>query len=139
MSDLLLPRDRKALAGVHPDLVRVVEIARASTPFIVVEGLRTLDRQRQLVAQGRSQTLNSRHITGHAVDLAPWLDRDRDRVVDADEIPWASFATFRTMADVVLAAARQAGVPLEWGGNWPSFRDGPHFQLPFAAYPAPKP
>ena len=55
------------LAGVHPDLVRVVRrAAEGGVAFRVEEGLRTVKRQKQLVAAGASQTMNSRHITGHA-------------------------------------------------------------------------
>jgi peptidoglycan L-alanyl-D-glutamate endopeptidase CwlK len=67
----LTPRDRKRLEGVHPDLVRVVErAALGKVRFIVTEGLRTMERQAQLAREGRSQTMRSRHLTGHAVDLA---------------------------------------------------------------------
>lgn len=69
---LLTPRDLKRLEGVHPDLVRVVRRARLTARFMVIEGLRTLDRQRQLVEEGNSKTLRSRHLTGHAVDLGRW-------------------------------------------------------------------
>ncbi len=73
-ADLLSTGDRTRLAHVHPDLVAVVEAARQQLPFIVVEGLRTRDRQAQLVKSGASRTMDSRHLTGHAVDLAPTLD-----------------------------------------------------------------
>jgi len=68
----LSQRSRDKLAGVHPDLVRVVERAIELTEidFVVTEGLRTVERQKQLVAAGASATMNSRHITGHAVDVA---------------------------------------------------------------------
>ena len=64
------------LQGVHPDLVRVIRRAAASSkvPFAVIEGLRTLERQKQLKAAGATNILNSRHITGHAVDLVPLID-----------------------------------------------------------------
>jgi hypothetical protein len=64
-----LSRDR--LQGVHPDPVRVAERAIQITTqvFRVQEGLRTRERQAELVAGGASRTMNSRHLTGHAVDL----------------------------------------------------------------------
>lgn len=134
--DVLLPRDRRALAGVHPDLVRVVELARQRHPFIVVEGLRTRERQAQLVAAGRSRTMNSRHITGHAVDLAPWQDLDADRAVDPNEIDWRNFDGFRVLAKAVLTAGKELGVAVVWGGNWPTLKDGPHYELDRIVYPA---
>lgn len=131
MSGTLLPRDRERLRGLHPDLVRVVERAREVAPFIVVEGLRTRQRQAELFAAGKSKTMNSRHITGHAVDLAPWND-DGDGVPETGEITW----TREAMAPVV-AAMRQAGAALgirlvhghDWG--W----DSPHHELDRKAYP----
>ena len=102
--------------------------------FVVTEGLRTLERQKELLATGKSQTLKSRHLTGHAVDLAVWYDKDLDKVLDADEISW-KFPDYKALSEVVKAAAEQLGIPIEWGGDWVSFKDGPHFQLPFASYP----
>ena len=78
------------------------------------------------MAQGKSKTLNSRHLTGHAVDLAPMED-------DGD-ISW-HWPFYHKLATAVKASAVAAGVPLEWGGDWRTFKDGPHWQLPFKGYP----
>ena len=124
----LTARCGQRLAGVHPDLVRVVErAARDGTKFRVIEGLRTMDRQAELVRAGKSQTMRSRHLTGHAVDLAA-LD-------EAGLVTWARPA-YEALASQVKAAAAAEGIPVEWGGDWRSFFDGPHFQLPWATYPA---
>jgi peptidoglycan L-alanyl-D-glutamate endopeptidase CwlK len=109
---------------VHPELVRVVIRARAVEPFTVIEGVRTAERQAALVAQGASQTLKSRHLTGHAVDLGP---------VPLD---WKDKAAFRRLAKAMKRAADEEGVPLVWGGDWQSFYDGPHFELCRRKYPA---
>lgn len=79
MSFRFSARSRKALVGVHPDLVRLAERALGLSPvdFVVTEGLRTEARQRELVAAGASRTLDSRHITGHAIDVAAWLGEIR--------------------------------------------------------------
>ena len=124
----LTDRDRQRLAGVHPDIVRVVErvASDGDVRFIVVEGLRTMDRQAELVRAGKSQTMRSRHLTGHAVDLA---------VVGEQGVRWDAPAYHR-LAAAVKAAAKAEGVTLEWGGDWKAFFDGPHFQLPWATYPA---
>jgi len=124
----LTARCGQRLAGVHPDLVRVVErAARDGTKFRVIEGLRTMDRQAELVRAGKSQTMRSRHLTGHAVDLAA-LD-------EAGLVTWARPA-YEALASQVKAAAAAEGIPVEWGGDWRSFFDGPHFQLPWTTYPA---
>lgn len=123
-------RDKARIKGLHPDLVRVVEEAAkfARFKFMVIEGLRTEARQRQLVKEGASRTMASRHLTGHAADLAPLL---------ADgTIPWNQWWRFDEMAQDVKRAAQHIGVPIEWGGDWPRFKDGPHFQLPRDKYPA---
>jgi peptidoglycan L-alanyl-D-glutamate endopeptidase CwlK len=102
-------------------------------PFIVVEGMRSRERQERLVAIGASQTLNSRHLTGHAVDLAYWLD-DGDGAPEAGEVRW-DWPLARKIAAAMKAAATEEGVVLVWGGDWKTFRDGPHFELSRTRYP----
>lgn len=124
---ILSERSLNRLAGVHPDLVRVVKRAAELTeiPFVVTEGLRTLERQKQLVASGASTTMKSRHITGHAVDLAAMV---------GDEIRW-DWPLYAKLAKAMKAAAAELKVAIEWGGDWRTFKDGPHFQLTWKAYP----
>lgn len=123
----LSDRSRKNLEGVHPDLVRVVEAAHALArmEFIVTEGLRTRARQEALVKAGASSTMNSRHLTGHAVDLAAVVD---------GEVRW-DWPLYERLAAIVKTSAMAERVPIEWGGDW-AIRDGPHFQLPWKDYPA---
>lgn len=132
----LSARDLQLLQGVHPDLVRVIRRAAVLTPFPfrLTEGLRTLERQKKLVAAGASKTLKSRHLTGHAVDLVPYTDFDGDGDVDGkDTYAWPLY--FK-LAPAIKAAAAAECVPLEWGGDWRTFKDGPHWQLPWKDYPA---
>jgi peptidoglycan L-alanyl-D-glutamate endopeptidase CwlK len=129
MSDFKLSsRSLARLEGVHPDLVRVVKAAITMTDvdFGVTEGPRTEARQRELVASGASQTMRSRHLTGHAVDLVAYV---------GSEIRW-DWPLYHKIAAAMDAAALTEGVPLEWGGRWTTLRDGPHFQLPWSEYPA---
>lgn len=116
------------LTGVHPDLVRVVKRALEITTvdFAVLEGVRSKARQEQLVKAGASQTLNSRHITGHAVDLGAYV---------SGSVRW-DWPLYHKIADAVKQASAELGVPIEWGGDWQKFKDGPHFQLPRKEYPA---
>ncbi|WP_303717807.1 M15 family metallopeptidase [Brevundimonas naejangsanensis] len=127
MSFRLSQRSRAALQGVHPDLVAVVEAALELTPvdFMVTEGLRTAARQAELVRAGASRTLNSRHLTGHAVDVAAWVD---------GQVRW-DWPLYPRIAEAFKAAAKGRSVRLIWGGDWPRLRDGPHFELDRGAYP----
>ena len=120
-------RSIERLQGVHPDLVRVVHRAIALTPvdFTVLEGLRSPERQKILVASGASQTLNSRHITGHAVDLGAWVD---------NQVDW-SWPLYTKIANAMKAAANELGIAIIWGGDWKTFKDGPHFELDRKVYP----
>ena len=128
---ILNTTSHQRLRGVHPDLVRVVRRCAADwadpeTGFIVTQGLRTLEEQKLLKAKGASRTLRSRHLTGHAIDLA---------VSVRGQIRW-DWPLYAKLAKAMKAAAKVEKVPLEWGGDWTSFKDGPHFQLPWAKYPA---
>ncbi|MEN5051063.1 M15 family metallopeptidase [Brevundimonas naejangsanensis] len=127
MSFRLSQRSRAALQGVHPDLVAVVEAAIELTPvdFMITEGLRTAARQAELVRAGASRTLNSRHLTGHAIDVAAWVD---------GQVRW-DWPLYPRIAEAFKAAAKGRGIPLIWGGDWPRLRDGPHFELDRGAYP----
>ena len=120
-------RSIERLQGVHPDLVKVVERAIDLSPvdFTVLEGLRSPERQQTLVASGASQTLNSRHITGHAVDLGAWVD---------NQVDW-SWPLYHKIANAMKAAANELGVSIVWGGDWRTFKDGPHFELDRRYYP----
>jgi peptidoglycan L-alanyl-D-glutamate endopeptidase CwlK len=127
MTIILGQRSLSRLDGVHPDLVRVVKksAAMSDLDFTVLEGLRTLDRQRKLLAEGATKTLNSRHITGHAVDLAPLID---------GKVSW-DWPLYHRLAKIVKAAAADENVPITWGGDWRTFKDGPHWELPWKIYP----
>ena len=126
MTIVLGQRSLSRLEGVHPDLVRVVKKAAALSDldFTVLEGIRSVERQKQLVSQGASKTMNSRHITGHAVDLAPMI---------AGEVRW-DWPLYHKLAKVIKAAAADEKVPLQWGGDWRAFKDGPHWELPWKFY-----
>jgi peptidoglycan L-alanyl-D-glutamate endopeptidase CwlK len=143
MTIILGQRSLTRLDGVHPDLVRVVRKAAllSDLDFTVLEGLRTVERQKQLVSQGASKTMNSRHITGHAVDLAPMI---------GGKVRW-DWPLYHKLGEVMRAASLAEKIPIRWGGTWKllsaiegpitskilsrSFPDGPHFELPKASYP----
>ena len=127
MSIILGARSLSRLEGVHPDLVRVVKKAAAmsSLDFTVLEGLRTVARQKQLKDLVATKTMNSRHITGHAVDLAPMV---------GGTVRW-DWPLYHQLAVIVKDAAKAENVPITWGGDWRTFKDGPHWELPWKQYP----
>lgn len=133
MSFSLSAKSISRLEGVHPALVAVVRaaIAISKTDFTVVEGVRTLEKQREYFLAGKSKTMNSRHLTGHAVDLMPYGDFDGDGDMEGS---W-ELANFYPLNDAMQEAARACGVKITWGGSWSSFLDCPHFELDKARYP----
>ena len=120
-------RSLARLNGVHPDLVKVMKraIACSTIDFTVLEGRRTLARQKQLMAAGATRTMNSRHLTGHAVDIAPLVK---------GQVRW-DWPLYHQLAAIVKKAAEDLGIPIQWGGDWRSFKDGPHWELPWRQYP----
>lgn len=121
-------RSRNNLIGVHPDLVRVAKraIELTKVDFVITEGVRTEERQRELCAAGASKTMNSRHLTGHAIDVAALCD---------GEVRW-DWPLYTEIAKAFKKAAKECGVVIDWGGDWKRFPDGPHFQLNRRRYPA---
>tara|TARA_R110000822_G_scaffold143392_1_gene281630 strand:- start:1009 stop:1389 length:381 start_codon:yes stop_codon:yes gene_type:complete len=119
MSYKLGTRSKQSLSGVHVDLVAVVKRAIEITEvdFSVIEGIRNIERQRQLVKDGKSTTLNSRHLTGHAVDMVPY------------PVDWEDLERFESMAVAMKLAAEELEIPIIWGGDWKTFYDAPHFEL----------
>ena len=120
-------RSLARLDGVHPDLVRVVKMAIELTEvdFGVTEGLRTIEKQREYVARGASKTMNSRHLTGHAVDLVAYVGAD---------VRW-DWPLYHKIADAMKRAAKELNVPIICGADWVKFPDGPHFELDRKFYP----
>lgn len=155
MSDFKLgDKSIKELKGVHPDLVAVVKRAIELTvqDFAVHDGKRTFEEQQGYLKSGASQTLDSRHLSGHAVDLVPYI---------GGKLRWEWEPIYK-IAEAVRTAARELGTPLRWGGAWDVdftqsddnpedlvadygarrrkagkkvFTDGPHFELPKSQYP----
>lgn len=124
---ILSPRSEKNLAGVHPRLDAVVRRAAeiSDLDFIVTEGVRTLERQQQLYNKGASQTMKSKHLTGHAVDLAALV---------GTEVRW-DWPLYAKLAGAMKEAAKELGTVITWGGDWTSFKDGPHFEINPVTYP----
>ena len=120
-------RSLERMQGVHPDLVKVVLLAIQLTEvdFGVTEGVRTIEKQREYVAKGASKTLNSRHLTGHAVDLVAYIGAD---------VNW-SWPLYHKIADAMKRAANSLNVPIVCGADWKKFPDGPHFELDRKVYP----
>lgn len=118
----LSKRDKERLAGVDPRLARLFREVAKQCPgrFIITEGLRSKERQAEMVRRGASRTYYSRHLTGRAVDVA---------VMEAGKITW-DFAAYADFAKIVKAEAEMLDMPIVWGGDWKKLRDGPHFELP---------
>lgn len=119
-------RNKLELQGVHPDLIKVVQMLDLmGADVYVLDGVRTVEEQRKLMGSKTTTTMNSRHLTGHAVDLGVILD---------GKITW-EYHRYEDLAMKVKEAAKEVGVSIEWGGDWKTLKDGDHFQLPWAQYP----
>ena len=107
---ILSARSLAKLDGVHPALVDVVQRAIEITPrdFAIIHGVRTMEEQQKLVASGASQTLDSRHLTGHAVDVAAYVN---------GKIDW-TYHHYPMIADAFKKASEELKVPIRWGGSW---------------------
>lgn len=119
-------RSERNLIGVHPDLITLIRAVDTSFghEIIVTEGVRTFERQAQLYAAKASQTMNSRHLTGHAVDLA---------VKVGGQVVW-TWHIYAQLGAFVKEKAKELGIPIVWGGDFLTLKDGPHFELPRNAY-----
>ncbi len=137
MSFVLSKKSLSKLEGVHPNLVKVVlrAIEITETDFTVTEGLRTLARQKELFAKGFSKTMNSNHLQkadgyGHAVDLYPYV---KGQIVNDWNVSWLTKEESKKAWDDVSGsmkrAAAELGVAIQWGGDWKSIKDGPHYEL----------
>lgn len=124
----LAPRSIKCLEGVHPDIAAVVRRAdELGARFHITCGLRTEDEQRRLVKAGKSRTMKSRHLTGHAVDF---VVAEPGGGVSYDHGDMAECAA------IFKRAASELGIAIEWGGDWKSFVDTPHIELDRKVYKA---
>jgi len=114
-------RSKAKLETVDIRLQNLMNIAIKESPydFSITEGIRTLKRQKELVAQGKSKTLKSHHLTGKAVDIAVWVN---------GKVTW-DFKYYKEVADHIKEIARKLGYIITWGGDWKKFKDGPHFQI----------
>jgi peptidoglycan L-alanyl-D-glutamate endopeptidase CwlK len=137
MESVMDPRSERNLNGVHPALEAVVRRAyeivagwNDGLGFVVTEGVRTRERQAELVKAKASWTMNSMHLPqadgmAHAVDLAATV---------GGSVRW-DFPLYDRLDEAMKEAAKDQGVKIEWGGDWKK-RDGPHWQLGDPIYSA---
>ena len=125
-------RTAKNLKSVHPDLAKVFTLAynRADPKPVITSAPRTIAEQRALVKKGASKTMNSRHLPSkdgfvRALDICFLI---------GGQMRW-DWPLYKKYADLMKAAGKELKIPVEWGGDWVSFKDGPHFQLPWKQYP----
>lgn len=115
------------LKTAHPLLQKLFMEALPTSPydFSITEGLRTVERQKYLFDAGKSKTMNSRHLSGKAIDIAVFVN---------GKLTW-DFDKYKEVAAHVKAVAASLQIPIVWGGDWVSFKDGPHFELDRKSYP----
>lgn len=123
-------RSEHSLAGVHADLRRLVIETEPPYPVVIVDGVRDVRHQVKYVEAGASDTMNSRHLTGHAIDFAVFPNGLNNSV------SW-DFGLYKECAKAFKKKADELGIPITWGGDW-GLRDGMHIQLTWADYPLAK-
>ena len=111
----LSSRSKSRLEGVEEDLVKVVEraIELTEVDFGVIQGLRTMEEQKSLVAKGASKTMKSKHLIqdsgySHAVDVVAY---------DGSNVIW-ELNVYDEIADAMKAAAIELDVGVRWGAAW---------------------
>ena len=116
-------RSMLALAGVKADVKELAYLAlkKTTVDFVVVEGLRTIETQKEYVAKGVSKTMNSKHLTGDAIDFYPFYDGKLQLNAPAKK--------FKAVADAFKEAAKEMKLVIEWGGDWKNGWDKPHIQV----------
>lgn len=114
-------KSKEHLATVHPDLQKLFNAAISTSPydFSITEGVRSLERQKELLEAGKSTTMNSRHLKGNAVDIAVFVE---------GKLTW-DFKYYKEVSDHIKALSKSMQIPIVWGGDWKSFIDGPHYEL----------
>lgn len=114
-------RSKTKLQGVDPRLVHIAELALQRSPFDfgITCGLRTIEEQRNLVHEGKSRTMKSKHLEGRAIDIVIYINGKANWDVD----------NYRKVSQVFKQVATEEDIQIEWGGDWKSFVDAVHFQL----------
>lgn len=114
-------RSNTKLEGVDERLIRVATLALQLSPvdFGISEGVRTLERQKELVKAGASRTLKSKHLEGKAIDVVAYV---------GGKVAW-DWPLYEKIAKAFRQAAEELDIKITWGGSWATFKDGPHFQL----------
>lgn len=119
-------RSKNNLKGVNQKLVDLVNLVAKNIDtdlpnyeFIITEGLRTKEKQKEMVEKGLSQTMNSKHLFGNAVDIAVVLNKN---------VTW-NFEEYKKVANVFKKYAKILNLNLVWGGDWKTLKDGPHFEI----------
>lgn len=115
------------LTSVHPDLIKAMAslISVSTIDFGITEGLRTKERQQILFDTHKSQTMNSRHLTGKAVDFVVYFN---------NKVTWEE-KYYKQVADLCKQVSKNLNIPIIWGGDWTTFKDLDHFELDYHTYP----
>ena len=117
-------KSRKRLETTEPFVQEIMHEVLSITPydFGIPEfgGRRTIEQQEQLVKQGKSKTMNSKHLKGEAIDICRYMGGVEYSFERKHILP---------IADIVKQVAKDKGYKVKWGGDWLNFVDAPHFEF----------
>lgn len=127
-------RSKKKRETLHPKLQKIVDEAIKHVDFSILEGVRTVERQKELVATGKSKTMKSKHLP-----IKSGIYKGKSRAMDAMKYPidWDNWQRNYLFAGYILGVANSLGIKLRLGADWDgdfttkdqSFHDLPHFEL----------
>ena len=116
--DKIDDRTKKNMHGIHGDLQALITRSYQVCPsFTVIDGLRTIEEQKEYYAKGTTTTLKSKHLTGHAFDFIP------------NPLDWGNINSFKAVGECIKTVAERTSIPIQWGGDWKNFKDYPHIEL----------
>ena len=118
----LSDRSLKAMKGLHKDLVQLIKVGIVNSPydFVITEGLRSAERQAEMLRTKKSKVRHSKHQDGFAVDIMAYDENGKGT--------W-EHTYYEAINSHIQEVANLEGIVITWGGTWTTLVDAVHFQI----------